>query len=427
MDAFGAQVLAFAAAVPIPEAEQWRIVASLAGMLLPICPVDKDNLRVVVDSLQLAEDPRRYIMKKIDTLKDGGDANWQDWTSIRHFVTDLRVSDWTAVAGAPIETVIQLIVRWAFGMGLRKPNQSTFQVLTCIILIIRDGCAWPAVQKKEVFDAVKTHFKRHLSAHVPEIYIGNLPVPSNLKDLVPDGWWARNLGEIYTDCKFVGYDNIMFEGVRATIPMRNTRTEVRLSNPGLSQLQPRQLMPDMTHDFVQFMRQMMANAADRRLLPQHLALRFQPPQPLALMPPEPAVADDASDRNAAPLALEAPQPAPVQNAAGVHGNEQPMTLQDVAAVLGAQPGAKPGALPVAKTKKTTANKMKRPAAAQTVAKTKKTKKTKANKMKTAHTAKPPVPGWTEAQRRAAYPNGCPKCRNKPLCTPSCFRQRGECE
>ena len=124
MDAFGAQVLAFRAAVPTTVEEQWRMVTSLAGMLLPICPVVKDNLRVLVDSLQLTEEPRRYIMNKIEGLKDGGDASWQDWTFIRHFVTDRRVSMWTSegVAGAPMESMIQLIVRWAFGMGLRKPN-----------------------------------------------------------------------------------------------------------------------------------------------------------------------------------------------------------------------------------------------------------------------------------------------------------------
>ena len=145
------------------------------------------------------------------------------------------------------------------------------------------------------------------------------------------------------------------------------------------------------------------------------------PQPLALMPPEPAVgevpevvADDASDPNAARLASM--PPGRVANAASVHGNEQPMTLQDVAAVLGAVPSE-----PVTKMKRPAAapNKMKRPAAAHTAVKKK--------PASSAHTAKPPVPGWTDAQRMAAYPNGCPKCRNKPLCTPSCFRGRGECE
>ena len=192
---------------------------------------------------------------------------------------------------------------------------------------------------------------------------------------------------------------------------------------------------DMLQGFVQVMMQNMAHAADRRqpamlAVPQPLArlppqpLALMPPaapQPLALMPPEPAVgevpevvADDASDPNAARLASM--PPGRVANAASVHGNEQPMTLQDVAAVLGAVPSE-----PVAKMKRPAAapNKMKRPAAAHTAVKKK--------PASSAHTAKPPVPGWTEAQRMAAYPNGCPKCRNKPLCTPSCFRGRGECE
>ena len=37
----------------------------------------------------------------------------------------------------------------------------------------------------------------------------------------------------------------------------------------------------------------------------------------------------------------------------------------------------------------------------------------------------PVPGWSDAQRNATYPKGCPKCVDRPGCTPSCFRQRGE--
>ena len=441
MDAFGAQVLAFQAVVPDTAEEQWQQVTSLAGMLLQISPVNKDNLRLLANSLQIdAEEPRQWLIRKIELLKDGGDPQWQDWTFIRNYITDQQVSLWTsgAVAGAPLDTLIQHIVHWVQSLGLRKPNQSTFQVITCLILIMRDGSAWPVACKKDLFDLVKTLFKRIGAIQVPGIYIANLPMPANLRGLVPDGWWVANLGATYTACNFVQYDDLSFERVRLTIPMRNSRTDVRdsLSPRHMNSFGAPGVPPaDMLQGFVQVMMQNMAHAADRRqpamlavpqplarLPPQPLAL-MQPaaPQPLALMPPEPAVgevpevvADDASDPNAARLASM--PPGRVANAASVHGNEQPMTLQDVAAVLGAVPSE-----PVTKMKRPAAapNKMKRPAAAHTAVKKK--------PASSAHTAKPPVPGWTEAQRMAAYPNGCPKCRNKPLCTPSCFRGRGECE
>ena len=448
MDAFCAQVMAFRTVVPSTEGEQWQQATSLAGMLLKISPVHKDNLRQLANSLQIAAEPRQHLLRKIELLKEGGDHLWQDWTFIQHYVTENLVSCWTSaeVAGAPMDTLVQHVVNWVQMLGLRKPNQSTFQVITCLILIMRDGSAWPSIQKKELFDLVKMHFKRIGAIQVPGIYIANLPVPANLRDLVPEGWWVANLGAEYTACNFVRYDDLSFDRVRLTIPMRNTRTDVRDTRsprhmnsfgaqPGA---QPgAQLPADMMQGFVQVMMQNMAHAADRRqpamlAVPQPLALMPpQPlalmppaaPQPLALMPPEPAVgevqevvADGASVAKAAGVALMPPGPASVAKAAGVHGEVQPMTLQDVAAVLGAVPSE-----PVAKMKRPAAapNKMKRPAAAHTAVKKKPTS--------SAHTAKPPVPGWTDAQRMAAYPNGCPRCRKKPLCTPSCFRGRGECE
>ena len=67
MDAFGAQVMAFRTVVPTTAEEQWQQVTSLAGMLLQISPVDKENLRVLANSLQIvAEEPRRYLIRKIE-------------------------------------------------------------------------------------------------------------------------------------------------------------------------------------------------------------------------------------------------------------------------------------------------------------------------------------------------------------------------
>lgn len=36
-----------------------------------------------------------------------------------------------------------------------------------------------------------------------------------------------------------------------------------------------------------------------------------------------------------------------------------------------------------------------------------------------------VPGWSDARRLKQYPEGCPKCRDVPGCTFSCFSYRGE--
>lgn len=410
MDAFCAQVIALRSVVPITDAEQWQHVNSLAGMLLQISPVHKDNLRTLANSLQVAGQPREYLLSMIELLKDGGEAQWQDWTLIRNFATEHLVSFWKSpeIADAPMETLVYQVVHWVQKMGLRKPSQSTFQAITCLILIMKDGTAWTSIQKKELFDLVKMHFRRIGAIQLPGIYIANLPMPANLRHLVPDEWWMATLGAEYTACNFVSYDNLSFERVLVTIPMRNTRADVR--DTQLPQrrasfgAQPGAQPADTIHGFMQTMQRFMQTMANGR--GPRPALMLAAPQPLALMPPEPAV--EAVQEVVADTPAPQPQPGPasVANAAGVHGGVQPMTLQDVAAVLGAAP-------PTPKTKPI----MKRPAAAHTAVKKK--------PAKSAHTPKP-VPGWTVARRMAAYPNGCPKCVHKPLCTPSCFRQRGEC-
>lgn len=74
--------------------------------------------------------------------------------------------------------------------------------------------------------------------------------------------------------------------------------------------------------------------------------------------------------------------------------------------------------------------MKKPAAAEGEAKSKvdKPKEPKATQKKTTAVRK----GNQKKQKRskppnalALYPKGCPKCRYKPGCTPSCFKQRKE--
>ena len=75
--------------------------------------------------------------------------------------------------------------------------------------------------------------------------------------------------------------------------------------------------------------------------------------------------------------------------------------------------------PAAHTAKTTPSKTKKPSSAKAM-------KTMAKPTAAgAHGIGAPVKGWSEAKRRKLYPDGCSKCRNKPGCTSSCFRTRGQ--
>ena len=410
MDAFCAQVLALRGVPPGTAAEQWRQTLGLSSMLLPITLVRKENLRHLVHDLPMGAQCKEYLCQKIELLKEGGDGRWQDWSLINLYCTQELTGMWVSepIASKPMSSLVWYVLNWALNMGLVKPSQQTFQAITCIILVIRDGSAWSAPQKKEVFDLVKSQFKRcnTLGGGRTPTFIGNLPEPSKLQGLVSADWWVHALGVSYSSCNFVQYDRIVFDRVMVSIPMRNTRVEMRaqssdsLGSPGPSGRDNVASIVTLLQGVMQSFQQTVSGAAPLMLRSQPT----QPIQPLALLPPavangEPAMleANTAAEDDAADD--ETPAQTEASAGAALSAGVQPMTLQDVAKALGAGRGKGKKTLGAGRGKgKKTKEIMKKPAAAAA--------KTIMKKPAAAH--------------HGARPNGCSKCRYKPGCTPSCI-------
>ena len=412
MEAFCAHVLAVRNAPPGTAAEQWRQTLGLSNMLLPITLVRKEDLRNLVHDLPMGAQCKEYLCQKIELLKEGGDARWQDWSLINLYCTQELTGMWVSepVASRPIETLIWYVLNWVQNMGLVKPSQQTFQAITCIILVVRDGSAWSALQKKELFDLVKTTWKRGHALGGAPTFIGNLPEPSKLQGLVSADWWVRALGVSYSSCNFVQHDRVAFDRVMVSIPMRNTRVEMRatqssdsLGSPGPSGRDSVASIVTLLQGVMQSVQQTVSGAAPLMLQPTRPQPMLQPIQPLALLPPavanggpamleaNTAAEDDATDD-------ETPAQTVASAGAALSAGEQPMTLQDVAKALGAGRGKGKKTLGAGRGKgKKTKEIMKKPAVA---AKT---------------TMKKPA-----AAHHGARPNGCSKCRYKPGCTPSCI-------
>ena len=121
MDAFSVQAMALRQASALSDADQVAQIQQLISMLLPIRP----------EYVSL-------VSGRIDALKEGGSALWQDWSSIHKYITDTMVC---SMAGENINldmVVWQLLLNAVWKFGLRKPNQVTFQSLTAIILVLKN-------------------------------------------------------------------------------------------------------------------------------------------------------------------------------------------------------------------------------------------------------------------------------------------------
>ena len=312
-------------------------------------------------------------------------------------------------------------------MGLVKPNQQTFQTLTTIILILKNGTNCSAVEKKHLFDEVKLQFKRHPPQRNPgQIFIANLPEsPQQLHALVPMQWWTQVFGKPFGDINWDAYEGQLFDRIASSIAMRNTRTDVRdvVRAPALDQ--NALMMMAMMQARAGGLARALSGEMDPNITLIHRAGANAP----ALMPPAQAGALAgalAAGPGAGPLAgagafpalmdagaLAGPGAGPQAPAGGGEGaaggngagkvfstaagakNGSGMSLNEVAQNLGAhargvmkRPAAAKKPLPVSVKKK--------PAAAST----------KAGKV-----------DYSKAKRD----NGCAKCRGREGCTPSCVR------
>ena len=411
--------------VVISEADQPAHTQALIVMLLAVCPVCKEDLRLLVQSLPFHHHYVAILEGKINALKEGGSALWQDWSSIHKYITDQMVREW-ANENISKEMLTWQLLNFVCKMGLRKPNQATFQALTAIMLILKNGTSWNATEKKRLFDHVKVEFKRSTPQHFAgQIYIGNLPEsPQLLHTLIPISWWTHVFGKPFEHINFIVYDSQMFDRIVSSVAMRNTRTDVRdtvLRGPApadgnmmignmmmalMGQAPgPAGGLPDMARMLQNVLRgqapaQPLARALSGLETEPNICFipRVPPPGAPSVLMDAAALAGPGGANAAGALAGPAgeyrqhsgedpagedPAGSIVSTAAGAAENER-MTLQAVAQSLGEHAkGAR---------KKPATKVMKKPASAK-------------------------GGDWSKANRE----HGCPKCRGKPGCTPSCIK------
>ena len=407
MEAFSAQIMALRSVV-ISEADQLAHTQALIVMLLPICPVRKVDLRNLVRRMPFHHGYVTILEGKINALKEGGSALWQDWSSIHKYITDQMVREW-ANENISKEMLTWQLLNFVCKMGLRKPNKATFQALTAIMLILKNGTSWNATEKKRLFDHVKVEFRRSTPQHFAgQIYIGNLPEsPQLLHTLIPISWWTHVFGKPFEHINFIVYDGQMFDRIVSSVAMRNTRTDVRDTvhrgpAPADGNLMVGNMMmalmgqapADGLPDMARMLQNVLRGPAAAQPLARALSGLAETEPNICLIPrvPPPVLMDAAAlagpgEANAAGALAGGAQEGGsegsiVSTAAGAAENER-MTLQAVAQSLDEHAkGTK---------KRPATNVMKKPGSAK-------------------------GSDWSKANRE----HGCPKCRGKPGCTPSCI-------
>jgi hypothetical protein len=147
MDAFYLQAMALKD-VTLSDEDQVAQLWQLIAMLLPMSPVRKADLHVLLQILPFRPEYVSLLSGKIDALKDGGSALWQDWSSIHKYITNTMVRS-MADENINLDMVVWQLLNTVWKFGLRKPNQATFQCLTAIILVLKNGVSWDPVEKKK--------------------------------------------------------------------------------------------------------------------------------------------------------------------------------------------------------------------------------------------------------------------------------------
>lgn len=402
-------------AVTLCDADQFALIQQLIAMLLPISPVRTDDLLGLARSLPFRDEYVLTLEAKINALKQGGSALWQDWSSIYMYISDELARAWSD-QNMSLHMLIWQLLLLADKMGLQKPSQQTFQSLTTIMLILRNGTNWTPVEKKKLFDQVKQEFKRYAAQGraAGNIFIANLPTPHQLHELIPSQWWTQVFGKPFENISWVATESQLFDRIAASIPMRNTRTDVR---------ETLMLAPSLNHSPMMMMA--MQAAASSGGFPG-FALQGARAGGLA------GALTDASI-NLMPRAGPDASPGASQLAgpAASHGALQPAlrVLMNTAEPCAHGPADSPGAPAEDAALNTAADTRKSCMSLQEV--TEALGLHAQGMMKRPAAAKKPKPAAASVQRKPAAAkadfskarrdNGCPKCRGKPGCTPSCIR------
>jgi len=269
---------------------------------------------------------------------------------------------------------------------------------------------------------VKLQFKRHPPQRsAGQIFIANLPeTPQQLNELVPMQWWTHVFGKPFVDITWVAYDSGMFDRIASSVAMRNTRTDVRdtLRAPLLDHNSMMQMMAMMQASGSAAIANGNARAGGlARTLsglidtaPAITLMHRAGANVPALMPPDAQAGALPALMNAD--ALAGPQ-APAGGGEGAAGgtNNAAGDAEVFSTAAGVRDGSGMSLNEVAQTLGLHARGvMKRPAAA---------KKPAAVSVKKKPAAAPKPKAGKVDYSKAKRDNGCPKCRGREGCSPSC--------
>lgn len=356
------------------------------------------------------------------------------------------------------EKFVAVLARHLAGLGLRLPSEKTNSMIASL-LIHRSGQNMDDFQKHDLFVKVKAQMKKHLSCldvkatnHLPYVTM----LPDDPAEFSPE-WQAVGFQD-EARCEPTPTLLLIQQGVRERLPTLQSLS----SGASSSSRTPLTIgVPAAMHRSKSF------DGLEKDI---NLQLLNRPPaRPMLALPPAPApslalpapATSSALPRDPVPsLASEVPPaPAPSPSVASLALPAPASPREDAFCELAKAeakptsenevPGDRPGpsieAVAEELRKKMEVDKeakqrepqiFKRPAGKQTMTmkrpsappkkKTcpqgvKGSEKVKGHGPMDGRPAKPLKPPW--ANKR--YPDGCPKCRWKPGCTPSCFRYRGQ--
>ena len=212
-----------------PQSAYPEETACLNKMLIAIHPVQKDLLRQEVQNLPIIASEKQYLLASVDVLKEGGSANFQDWTSVTCVLTNSTVQSWMAEENPDAKLHSMLIFLW--NLGLRNPSCPTFQVMTAIICMLTSKQNAPVEEKKHLYDHVKHQWRLisgGMARAAPSQQIGNMPeTRTALARFVTDAWWREMMSKPFHELQWVTVHNGQWPALVRSIPMRSTRLDIR--------------------------------------------------------------------------------------------------------------------------------------------------------------------------------------------------------
>jgi hypothetical protein len=228
----------------------------LGAMLVSLRQANRELLLSLVSGLSLPQQLRTRLTDKVHALRVSP-LKFQDWTNMVYYLTDAFVAKLAQGPSAP-EAKANMLMEWFWKMGLREPSEATFQTLTALILISAGMLEISAAQKKDVLDKCKKTWRLRIGQD-PTLWVECLPASwRSMEFLVPAEWWQGCFGAAAENVKWASFDVNQFHSIVQSVPMRNTRSDVRplvapsVQAPLQQQVHP-QLQPQLPNPQLQLL------------------------------------------------------------------------------------------------------------------------------------------------------------------------------